>query len=611
MNTISSSFISNLSATCKTNAIIKEDGKNLTIFERISDFFHGKHNYEHFTAVCRKLSEVSNGEIIDLTTAKDQIEILGRIRNIQKSIKKDNVKQECDQYIQKFESNILHKECANAYSKLIFDEMIDNVKTHSKKKINNNVLNLDPIIEFFSKDQELLGNIVSNWDHFFEQTKSLKSLHSIDSKIAKKLLDKEEKILEGSNLKDVHYKKYPLLFRLHLEKVFNDLYQSETPKQIHINEITNRIINLKSLMDKHSDSPEFIQNCLEQMNQFLGNTLFNSMMELSEMKKERLLVLKDFFTIIDQHLPGVQNKKLVTDLKIKCANLPCPKERSSFPNLFLTEKDQLDILIDGFQHNEDEAVDSLIEFLANSNPSQSDISRFAKLMSKKSGLSDANRSKLSTCLDSRLKDQSPKDWDNFRDVKSFLESIFLLKPGETALIESLQRISKSKLFFQNQTELDEDMILIPHWHHSTYKRNIYGIIKSGEIQVRHQKVYRGAWVSNKREEGFGNYVLSLSNKIIQLDPNVFIGFRFEDRRWRGVQKAIPLKKDEDIDLLAVVGVPTKVDKTAQKVDKLKIIELLKEKGFPNTKVFSIKQLDFLHNEITEMLGTPNLSEHWW
>ncbi len=366
-------------------------------------------------------------------------------------------------------------------------------------------------------------------------------------------------------------------------------------------------------MTKHGDNEKFVLICLKNIDEFLANGVFSPAMSLflSEYKKNDLLAFRDFFSIIDQHLPLIHDKKLILDLKVKCANLPCPIERSSFQNLLLNEKDQLDILIEGLQRKENETVDLLVQFLHTESPPVDDISRLAKLVSAKSGLSQENLLKLRGVLETRLKDQPPQDWEDYRNVKTYLESAFLLNPGQTNFINSLKRISTSKVFFKNQLGLEEDMILIPRWYHATSKMGITGILTEGEIQVRHAKAFKGAWVSSEREESFGNYVLSISNKITNLDPQVFIGFTYSDRRWRGVQKAIPIKKDQEMSNLVLVGVPGQLDKISQKIDKLNLVKILKEKGFPNPKALSVQQVDFIQKEVMEILGTPNLPDQWW
>ena len=57
--------------------------------------------------------------------------------------------------------------------------------------------------------------------------------------------------------------------------------------------------------------------------------------------------------------------------------------------------------------------------------------------------------------------------------------------------------------------------------------------------MRHKKAYKGAWVSNQREKGYGDHVLVFNQCITQINTKVFIGFEKGKVNWRGLQKAIP------------------------------------------------------------------------
>lgn len=103
------SFTKNLYTTCTNNSKIREDGKTLTIFDRLLNVFRGKHNYDHFERVCERFSEDSIVEQIKCRSKEEQIEILGRMRQIQKKITNKTSKQKCDLCIKKVESNILLK----------------------------------------------------------------------------------------------------------------------------------------------------------------------------------------------------------------------------------------------------------------------------------------------------------------------------------------------------------------------------------------------------------------------------------------------------------------------------------------------------------------------
>lgn len=78
------SFSNNLYLTCKNNSKIKEDGTALSLFDRIGDFFRGKHGYDHFVSVCKNASDDACLKKIKSLPKNEQLEIVVRIRQIQK-----------------------------------------------------------------------------------------------------------------------------------------------------------------------------------------------------------------------------------------------------------------------------------------------------------------------------------------------------------------------------------------------------------------------------------------------------------------------------------------------------------------------------------------------
>ena len=600
-------FLSNLAKTCTGHGYIGQHGKNLSIFKRVADRFQGMKSSEHFRLACQRLAEIASEGDLSPLTSEQSLEILGRFREIQKKLTGDT-KTECDTYLKQVEEKVLNRDKIDKLSEKIFTDITSASEKTNKKGKERAIRNLDALVNYFKDDSEAIGKVIISWSSMqqagkFPTQKIARFYRNANLEVIKTLLTKEEEILRSKVAKDVNFEKFPSLFWLHIEAELRHLNK---------NEILNQFILLKEIMDRHADNKKFISSCLQNIDQFLANTLFSFSGQkfLSEMKKNDLLVFRDLFSIVDCHMTSIdisssENAKLINDLKIKFANLPCPTVRSAYPHLLLTEKDQLDIIIGGLQSEEDRIIHSLVEFLLSNNPSGWDIHRLAKLVSEKSGLNDINRRALRLVFKERLKDQSPSNWEDFLTVRACLENAFLEKQGSTPLINDLARTSKAKVFFKSQVGLEEDMILIPRWYHATSRRGITGILRSGEIQVRHEKAFSGAWVSTHIESNFGEYTVSLSKKVADIDPNVFIGYQFDRARWRGIQKAIPITAQ------VVVGVPAQVDKIAQKTDKLKLVRILKDQGFPNPQALSMTQVQFMQNEVLRILGTPNLSDTWW
>jgi|GEM_PF-5152308 len=618
-----SKFVTNLTETCASSSLIREDGKSLTLGDRAYNIFSKNYNSHHFTLACANLKNCLLDSSITELSATDRIAIYGRFKQIADKIRNKDLKQECNNILdglEKIDPTLAGIEKAAAK---IFED-IESAQT--PKDIRKHTEKLCSVIYYYKDDASALYSISKNWHSFCVKNKSSmknkrSALYKSNEKLAKLLLNFSEKHLLSKEGSEFGFTYYPSLLRIVLG----------TPSLK--GEFQAFITNLKTVLDKHADNADFIYQCLHSMDDILSFVVFSKRTDPSEFDKKKLIAYREFFPIFQQHLPSIKDEKLIVSIKIHCANLPCPRERTNFPHLQLNKKEQLDVLITNCQKSEDNLIDKLIEALHKAELSSKDIHHLAKLVSVKSSISNENRLVLRKALSVLLKesiDSTP--WDDYREVKKKFVEIFLESPqssstfteikrkfleifwgdsnsgpySSSSLITFLKRMSKTKKFFQDQVGLDEKLIAIPLWHHATSW--IRPILNSKEIQVRHEKVFSGAWFSTQRESGFGSYVLSFGDKITQLDPHVFIGFEFNHCRWRGVQKNVPLQNGSD---LVIIGVPTRQDKEAQKIDKLQLVTLLKEKGYPSLKLYSADQVDFIRYAVSTTLGIPNLSDSWW
>jgi hypothetical protein len=279
----------------------------------------------------------------------------------------------------------------------------------------------------------------------------------------------------------------------------------------------------------------------------------------------------------------------------------------------LTEQQQLDVLIKSLHSKEDDIFDSLFKKLSaieTAKLSGNDIHRLAKLLQFSGGLDHKNVQRLRSELQAKISDDTPINWEDLDEIERHLKIIFLFDSSDkeiAAEIVTLGRLARSKLFFQKQVGLPEEMTLIPRWFHATRRQNLVGILNSGEIQVRHENLYKGVWVSSKREP-HGPYVLAMSNRIVKIDPQPYTRdyLEFKDKRWRGLQKNVQIQAEDQKPSLVFIGVKTQTDKTAQKADKQEIVQILKNRGFADPNAFSVDQLDFMQKHFLEILGVPNL-----
>jgi len=77
------------------------------------------------------------------------------------------------------------------------------------------------------------------------------------------------------------------------------------------------------------------------------------------------------------------------------------------------------------------------------------------------------------------------------------------------------------------------------FYHATSWKGLEGILKSGKIEVRHEKAYRGAFVSTQPETKFGKYILVFNRNIERLS-HLNHGFSVGNSYWAGFSHDIPV-----------------------------------------------------------------------
>ena len=78
------------------------------------------------------------------------------------------------------------------------------------------------------------------------------------------------------------------------------------------------------------------------------------------------------------------------------------------------------------------------------------------------------------------------------------------------------------------------------FYHATSELALESILKSGKIEVRHEKAFRGAFVSNRPETDFGNCILAFNRNIERLS-SLEHGFQTSEKiYWAGFSRDIPV-----------------------------------------------------------------------
>lgn len=108
--------------------------------------------------------------------------------------------------------------------------------------------------------------------------------------------------------------------------------------------------------------------------------------------------------------------------------------------------------------------------------------------------------------------------------------------GVKAKSELVDTIYKTITRPSNQWPKQQDTSV---FYHATSKKGLEGILKTRKVEVRHEKAFRGAFVSTQPETRFGKYVLVFNRNIERLS-HLNHGFSNGDAYWAGFSCNIPV-----------------------------------------------------------------------
>lgn len=410
---------------------------------------------------------------------------------------------------------------------------------------------------------------------------------------------------------------YPQIFYAYLEDKLKGSFgvgsKAEVYERITILTDWMKSDNIKS--DKRNSL--FIFEIVKGIGKILTNSFFNSKeICLSEREKENTIIFHGFFDIVNEHFDLIQEKdpNLAISLKIKLANLPLRVDRAKqYPKIYLSLRDQLNILIDHFQKQENLYVERLINLLQTKDRfSKEEMHKIAKIVSSdRSHVSDIQLANLQVTVDKLLATKSITllNW-NYSSIFEKLTICFEEDAHSSQVLETLSsfhKVSKAREFFANQEKLKEEEIQIPRWYHATKAlSSVFSIISAKKIEVRKDNgSYEGAWVSNQREPSYGNTVFVFNHSIVNIDPKPSIKAENGKINWRGLQNPISFQ-DETVSRLVYVG----LNKSIKKANSGVVKNYLKDAHI-TVSIYSFDFLDYIRTEYFSILGNPNLNEYWW
>jgi len=473
-----------------------------------------------------------------------------------------------------------------------------------------------------------IDGITYEYDDVEEDSVDLRAISQQEAVSRKSEIEREIKRLE--NELEREFEAYPHEVRAYLVNTFSNDYSKKDTRAIY-----DHLAMLSGFMKKNEGNARFIHECLRQIESFLTASLFNSPTELclQETKKMDLIAFHEFLSIGNEHIHMIAQSDpvLALKLKLKLANLPLRDQGSTpidrkalFPNIYLSEQEQVEVLINHFQSEEDKCLSPVIAKIQTRQLSFNDLKKLSKMMSDdRSYLSIENRKQLKNEFEKIMRERPEgKSGEILALFKVKFPGVYLsganrmfisANPAAAPELTNFHRASKAKQFFAKQRGLPDGMIQIPRWYHTTKRQYVLSIISSGNVRVEHRQAYKGAWVSTQTESSsFGDSVFVFNHRISKLDNgHVFIGYEgggggmiLKGVRWRGLQCPIPMLDTSNQPHLSLVGIP----KSAIKTEKPNIQNALRD---VHSTVTSVDQVNYMQREIMKTIGNPNLTEKWW
>lgn len=456
----------------------------------------------------------------------------------------------------------------------------------------------------------------------YELKESEKRVHLISDQIKK-----QSSLGESQTLQDLQDKlnieliNYVDVFSQHLTSVLKDSYGFYNLKY---KEIFQHALALCYFMQEHSTCKPFIYECLCKINLSLKEVFFISRSQKTpdygHLKGS--VALDPIFKICDTHYQFIENldPTLAGELKIKCANLPVSDKidrQKTYPKIYLSNKEQLKILIKRLDRDENEYINFLTNKISNNQLKRGEKpiieKRLAKLIRGISGLSPENLKKLRQAASQLLgiNDEGRLDAKLDDIIARSKNTMGYSKNPTDSLEECAERLSwncKIKTFFYQQKSLSEDEIQIPTWYHCTKTDDVFKKIVFGNspvppcILVKQVSGRKGAFVSNTPEiHIYGQFGVVLTSQITK-ERDVL----HTNDNWRGLQKPILLYGQPNSAALFYVpraGIGKTTKRTCQSEFK---------KKFGHKILFSSTEvIKFMREIVSQELGLPNLPLSWF
>jgi hypothetical protein len=368
---------------------------------------------------------------------------------------------------------------------------------------------------------------------------------------------------------------------------------------------------------------------LKNLNDYLKQEVFpTETYKLSDLiearlwgSEEQLKKMSFLYPLVNQAIGNNEQQisdELKMDLKLQFANMPLPPDtkRADFEHLYLTLKEQIQVLISYGQKQENKVFADFQVALKGSSITNEFKLQIEKL---KQMLSQENQTKVDLIL---------------QDGK--IENNVLIHEDLIRKFKELRHLCKANQSFLEQKNFNAEQVRIPFWYHATRtledhlkpilnpESGVAKIKKSEDIQAN-TKLYGGVSVSTTPELVYGRLILAFGNALFDKE-NGRIGkcppAILKGRRWRALDRDVEINSKDSNQSVVVLGLTKYQLDQAGRIDSLltpevrqarknQVKEWLAKQGVTRANIHSEEHLVKIQAFIEAAIGCPNMEENNW
>lgn len=633
----SKDFLSNLLKSCREVSYLREDGKAISRGDYLFGLLFGRDSKSHFKKICHKL--VSDPEVLNefkKLNYEEKLEIYSWLMRIKKRINNKEIRRECDENLHKIEEVVFEdKENIGGSQRIndVFLQCLESSSKHNAEELGRGLRKFYTLIEHYEGEYSIISEVSNKWsdlwttkakelkeedennsssflsylgyltDSFIQllgldqwinltNYRSQKILHRTHDRVLSKLMRVQNEILSKKNPGTLNAHSYASLFRHYfLTNLWNGKGNSK--------EVKEQFSIFLQILKNNKNNQEFIYECLIEIENILKDLHRkgeHSYVFLPGSIRSGKVIIQSFFDLVEENYAIIDRldnqrdfkgeSRLGLRLKLLLANYPCPRPRTAYPRIMLSEKEQLNILIAHFQIEEDQRVGRLCKDIEERGVNDHIRKKLAKLINTHSRLSFENLQLVRNVIGNVIeKNNGGKPLIDWRDKDNIIEHLKAIPHQNVPIneIDNIHRLEKTKYFFCRQISFPEYQVLIPRWFDAPNEHDFKIIVINGEKSPAQKSQKKSS--HRKKSE----YILHLSQRIFNLK--------------------VDLHTIATTDSYSAKFIRESTNPTDKKT-AIKTKNFLWESGLINSTVLSARQVTYMERQVQNIFADPYLSDQW-